>query len=99
MLGMLVLVRELLRCSCSVDDVAVLVDSVDEIQATANAWQRGMKQNGMVIKTHRGKSEPMALSSNIEEYDVQWAKIGLIRLKITSIWGWTSMRRTCKKVK
>ena len=65
------LVRELLKCSfLYTDDVVVLADSVDEIQSAADAWQRGMRYNGMVINTQRDKTELMAVSRNIEEYDV-----------------------------
>ena len=52
------------------DDVAVIANSIEEIQSVANSWYEGTKQNGMKINTRIGKTEIMAISRSPNQYDV-----------------------------
>ena len=52
------------------DDVAVIVDTIGELQETANRWNLSTEENGMRINTTKGKTEFMHISRRREEYDV-----------------------------
>ena len=52
------------------DDVAVIANSIEEIQGVANSWYEGTKQNGMKINIRIGKTEIMATSRSPNQYDV-----------------------------
>ena len=52
------------------DDVAVMTDSIQELQEVANTWKSTMKNNGMSINTAKGKTEFMHISRHQEEFDV-----------------------------
>ena len=52
------------------DDVAVIANSIEEMQSVANSSYEGTKQNGMKINTRMGKTEFMVISRNLDHYDV-----------------------------
>ena len=52
------------------DDVAVIANSIEEIQNVANSWYEGTGRNGMKISTRIGKTEIMAISRSPNQYDV-----------------------------
>ena len=51
------------------NDVAVIPNSIEEIQSVAHSWYEGTKQNGMKINTRIGKTESMAISRSPKQYD------------------------------
>ena len=52
------------------DDVAVTVDSVNQLQAVANRWNTSMNGKGMKINTAKGKTEFMQMGLERQEYDI-----------------------------
>ena len=52
------------------DNVAVTVDSVNQLQAVANRWNTSMNGNGMKINTAKGKTEFMQMGRELREYDI-----------------------------
>ena len=52
------------------DDVAVMVDSIQELQDVASTWVSTMRSNGMSINTAKGKTEFMHISRRREEFEV-----------------------------
>ena len=52
------------------DDVAVMTDSIQDLQEIASTWKSTMKNNGMSINTAKGKTEFMHISRNREEFDL-----------------------------
>ena len=46
------------------DDVAVIANTVTEVQDVATRWWQGMAQNGMKINTAKGKTEVVLISRN-----------------------------------
>ena len=52
------------------DDVAVMMDTVQELQDVASSWLATMTNNGMSINTANGKTEFMYISRRREECDV-----------------------------
>ena len=52
------------------DDVALLVNSVQELQDVARAWVSTMNAHGMRINTAKGKTEFMHISRKREDFDV-----------------------------
>lgn len=52
------------------DDMAVIVDTIGELQDAANKWLFSTKRNGMKINTARGKTEFMPVSRGGQDYDV-----------------------------
>ena len=52
------------------DDVAVMVDTIQELQDAASSWLSTMTNNGMSINTAKGKTEFMYISRRREEFDV-----------------------------
>ena len=52
------------------DDVAVTVDSVNQLQAMANRWNTIMNGNGVKINTAKGKTEFMQMGRERQEYDI-----------------------------
>ena len=56
--------------SMCADDVAVIANSIEEIQSVANSRYEGTKQNGMKISKRMGKTEIMAITVSPNQYDV-----------------------------
>ena len=52
------------------DDVAVMMDTVQELQDVASSWLTTMTNNGMSINTAKDNTEFMYISRRREEFDV-----------------------------
>ena len=52
------------------DDVAVIVDRMDELQDVASVWVSTMNTNGMSINTAKEKTKFMHINCTKEEFDV-----------------------------
>ena len=50
--------------------MAVVVDSIEELQDVASAWVSTMNTNGMSIITAKGKTKIMHISRRREEFDM-----------------------------
>ena len=50
-----------------IDDVAVLIDNITDIQEVANRWWNGMTQKGMKINTDKDKTEIVVIFRNREQ--------------------------------
>ena len=52
------------------EDVAVLTDTIVELQDAAIRWFNAIRRYGMKINTARGKTEFMAIKQEGQEYDL-----------------------------
>ena len=52
------------------DDVALVADSITDLQGILNQWHHEMSQKGMKINISKGKTEFVPISRISEEYDV-----------------------------
>ena len=52
------------------DDVAVIADSITDLQEILHKWRQEMSHKGMKTNVRKEKTEYMSISRIIEEYDV-----------------------------
>ena len=56
------------------DDVAVITESVDDLQEVANRWYQAADGTGMKINTRAGKTKVVIISRKKEECNIYMAK-------------------------